>query len=163
MRDDAFRTAADLFGRCGSDHKLSPILGEENLPDSLFHATLRTGIHLRLFDDFGPVLHFDAHLRTLILIDRVAHAEAAQGTLTFPGGSRHSSERQGDKNHGKNGELRAPLHRGPKSIQQPNQGTDPLHLATFSPAAPDNRGNRPMSIVRHIGIFPDSQKCSPPT
>lgn len=113
--------AAGLPGRGGSDDKLSPILGEENLPDSLFHAALRTGIHVRLFDDLGPVLHFDAHLRALILVHRVTHAKTAQGTLTFGCRSGHAGQRQGDKDDGKNGELRAPLHRGPKLIQQPNQ------------------------------------------
>jgi hypothetical protein len=69
------KTAGGLFrqGRC--NHEPSPILGEENLPDTVPQAGFRACVHLRLFDDPGPMLHINARLCALILIHRMAHAQ----------------------------------------------------------------------------------------
>ena len=94
------------------------------------------------------MLHVDARLCTLTLVNRMAHAKTAQCTLTLLCGSRHPSQRQRGKNHCENREFRAPHHGCPESIYQPNQSVDSLHLVPFSPPLPDNRSNKPSRIVR---------------
>jgi hypothetical protein len=58
----------NLLRQAGTDHKLTSILGEENLPDSVPQAAFRAGLHLGLFDDLCAALHADARLRALILV-----------------------------------------------------------------------------------------------
>ena len=100
----------NLLSQARTDHELSPILGEENLPDPVPQAGLRTGVHLWLFDDLRPMLHVDARLCALILVDRMAHAQTAQPPLTLLYRSRNARQRQRGKNHGNNGELGALPH-----------------------------------------------------
>jgi len=73
-------------------------------------AGLRAGVHLWLFDDLRAMLHVDAHLRALILVNRMAHTQTAQPPLTLLCPSRHARQRQRGKNHGDNGELGALPH-----------------------------------------------------
>jgi hypothetical protein len=58
----------NLLSQARTDHKLSSILGEENLPDSMPQAAFRAGLHFGLFDDLCAALHVDARLRALILV-----------------------------------------------------------------------------------------------
>jgi len=100
----------NLLSQVRTDHELSPILGEENLPDPVPQAGLRAGVHFRLFDDLRPMLHVDARMCALILVDRMAHAQTAQPALTLLCRSRNARQRQRGKNDGNNGELGALPH-----------------------------------------------------
>jgi len=143
----------NLFIYSGSNNEPSPIFREKNLPDSVLQAALRAGIHFGLFDNLRAMLHVDARLSTLTLVNRMAHAKTAQCPLTLLCGSRHPSQRQRGKNHCENREFRAPHHGCPESIYQPNQSVDSLHLVPFSPPLPDNRSNKPSRIVR-LNVVP---------
>jgi len=84
----------DLLSQSRSNHELRPILGEEDLPDSVPQAGLGARLHVRLVDDLRAVLHVDAHLRALILVNGMTHTQAAQRTLTLLCGSRNASQWQ---------------------------------------------------------------------
>jgi hypothetical protein len=121
----------DLMARARSDHKPGPIFGKENLLHSVPQAASGAGIHLGFFNDLGPVLHLHTNLRAPILVYRMASAQAAERTLLLLRRSRDASQRQRRNYHGEKGGVRAPLHRGLESTQQPNQETDSLHVVTL--------------------------------
>jgi len=121
---------------------MSPILREENLPDSMSHTAFRAGLHLRLFDDLRAMLHVDAHLGALTLVHRMAHAKTAQCPLTLLCGSRNSGQWQRGKNHCENREFRSPHHRCSEKVTPAKSKHWLLHFVIFSSASPDNGGNK---------------------
>jgi hypothetical protein len=100
----------DLLGQSRRNSELSPILGEEDLTDSVSQAAFRAGIHFGLFDDLRAMLHVDTNLRALPLVHRMAHTQTAKCAFTLLRRSGNSSQWQRGKNHCENGEFRAPLH-----------------------------------------------------
>src|SRR5215467_8796442 len=73
-------THGRLLPHSRSDHEACAIFRKENLLHALFQAVLGAGIHLGFFDDLRAMLHAYARLRALILVHRMAHAQAAQRT-----------------------------------------------------------------------------------
>lgn len=54
-----------------------PIHTREDLLHSVAQAGFGAGLHLRLFDNPGPVLHLDADPRAFVFVNRMAHTETA--------------------------------------------------------------------------------------
>lgn len=119
----------------------------------MLQAAVRASIHLDLFDNLRPVLHPDAIARAMRLIHGVAHAQTTESTRPFLGRSRNTGQRQRGKQDSEHGELRALLHRGHRSIHQPDQGADSMHLVTFSAFSPDNAGNLGVHSLSNCGLM----------
>jgi hypothetical protein len=77
------------------------------------------------------MLHLHTNLRAPILVHGMARAQAAERTLLLLDRSRDASQGQRRNYHGEKGGVRARLHRGLDSTQQPNQETDSLHFVTL--------------------------------
>jgi hypothetical protein len=87
-----------LSGVLGDD-EARPILREKNLLHAVTQTGFRAGFHLRFFDDLRAMLHSNTNPRAFILIEGMAHAEAAQAaTVSFRDRSRSPGQPQRGKN-----------------------------------------------------------------